>query len=198
MNKRFEQIIYNLKFSLESINFSKLNELISDCIFTINNNGKIISSGIGKNVPICEKFDGTLKSLGIPSLFINSNTALHGDLGSINKNDLVIVLSKSANSNEILNFYNHLLLRGCRIWFITFNKKLLFNNSHTKILFINLIHESDLWNIMPINSSTINLIVLHEIAIQLSKKLKIKLAEFKFNHPGGNIGLLLNSKNNKI
>jgi D-arabinose 5-phosphate isomerase GutQ len=188
---RFNFIIKNISNSIDSVSEDIFSKLIQDCIHTLANNGKIISSGIGKNVPICEKFDGTLKSLGIPSLFINSNTALHGDLGSVNENDLVLILSKSGSNIEIQNFYHQLLLKKCLIWFISFNSKLKALNSKTKILSLMLQHESDQWNVMPINSSTINMILLHEIAIQLSIELKISLNQFKVNHPGGNIGTLL-------
>ena len=74
--------------ALNSIDEDEFCRLKNDCLETINQGNKIIATGIGKNVPICEKFVGTLNSLGISASFMHGNSAIHGDLGMIKDGDL--------------------------------------------------------------------------------------------------------------
>lgn len=177
--------------SIQSIDSNMYGKLIEESYNIIMKGGKIIASGLGKNVPICEKFVGTLNSYGIPADFLHTNTAIHGDLGIVKEKDLVILLSKSGNTSETIILAHHLKQRGCRSWGITFDNaaqlcKLVNNN-----LIMYLEHEGDQWNIVPNNSTTVYLIILQGIAVELSKRFKITQEQFGQNHPGGNIGRIL-------
>ncbi len=90
----YEEVFDVIRDSIESIDEKTYDKLVDQCEDTIKKGHKIIASGLGKNVPICEKFVGTLNSLGIDARFLHTNTAVHGDLGMVGKDDLVILLSK--------------------------------------------------------------------------------------------------------
>ena len=98
----FEAAMDVIRDSLESIAPDLYEQVVRECIKTVNSGGKIIASGLGKNVPICEKFVGTLNSLGVDARFLHTNTAIHGDLGMVGKKDMVFLLSKGRLSGESL------------------------------------------------------------------------------------------------
>ena len=98
----YEETIEVIRDALESIPVKDYEKLLGECVDVLNNGGKIIASGLGKNVPICEKFVGTMNSLGMDARFLHTNTAVHGDLGIVGKKDLVILLSKGGNTHETL------------------------------------------------------------------------------------------------
>ena len=77
----FNEIMDTVKASLNSLDENQFKRLVNHCTRCINNGGKIVASGLGKNVPICEKFVGTMNSLGMDARFLHTNTAVHGDLG---------------------------------------------------------------------------------------------------------------------
>ncbi len=186
----FDQNMRELESALHSISASQMENLIADCQSTLEDGHKIIVSGLGKNVPICEKFVGTMLSMGFDANFLHTNSAVHGDMGMIRAGDLVIILTKSGATAESVYLYNLLKRRrGIKIWLLTFKDHSPLADVIDRKLVITLGHEGDLWNIVPNNSTTLNLIVLQTVAIELSKRFKLSLEEdFKPNHPGGAIG----------
>ena len=95
----YKDVVNTIEDSLESIDEKVYEQIIEECVETLKNGGKIIASGLGKNVPICEKFVGTLNSLGIDARFLHTNTAVHGDLGMVGKKDIVFLLTKGGNTS---------------------------------------------------------------------------------------------------
>ena len=190
--KYFRYDLEIIEKALKSINLQCFEELIGDCVNTINSGHKIIASGLGKNVPICEKFVGTLLSFGIDANFLHTNTAVHGDLGMIRNGDLVIVLTKSGSTAESVFLVKHIKKRSATIWLLSFEEHSVLADSLEKKLILSLEAEGDQWNISPNNSTIINLIVLQALAIEMSKRLNITLEDFSINHPGGAIGEALN------
>ena len=87
--------------------------------------GRIIVTGLGKNVPIGEKFVGTMVSMGLDAAFINTDSAVHGDMGYIRNGDMLIFLSKSGETEESIRLANELLCqkRDVTLWLITYRKK---------------------------------------------------------------------------
>jgi arabinose-5-phosphate isomerase len=154
-----------------------------------------VLSGLGKNVPICEKIVGTLNSLSIQANFLHTNTAVHGDLGMIRKNDLVLVLSKSGSTAESVTLAKLLVQRGCNSWAVTFSRGSLISRILKKELSLNLKNEGDDWNIVPNNSSSVYLILLQGLSLQLAEKMGVTLDDFRKNHPGGAIGEKLRGRN---
>lgn len=194
MIKYYEDVLNVIEDSLESIPTDIYEQIITECVDTLNNGGKIIASGLGKNVPICEKFVGTLNSLGIDARFLHTNTAVHGDLGMVNKNDIVFLLTKGGNTTETVVLGEHLKNRGVNTWLMSFYGDGKAGRVVDKKLIMHLINEGDEWDIVPNNSTTVYLIVLQGIALEIGKRLGIKLEEFRINHPGGGIGARLSGR----
>ncbi|NRT73709.1 SIS domain-containing protein [Clostridium beijerinckii] len=190
----FENLLSTISSSLESINEEEFNNLVEDSVRTVKSGKKIIVSGLGKNVPICEKFVGTMSSLGLDTYFLHTNSAVHGDLGVVHKGDLVIILTKSGETSESVYLTKHLKKKNANLWLLSFCKESTLSKVISKAVILNLDHEGDMWNIMPNNSTTLNLIVLQALAMEIAKRMEIKLEDFKENHPGGHIGELLNNE----
>ena len=187
----YKGVMETIEEALEAIDESQYERLVNECEDTLRKGGKIIASGLGKNVPICEKFVGTLNSLGLDARFLHTNTAVHGDLGMIGPKDIVLLLSKGGNTYETVALAQYLKERSTNTWLFSFTDKCKTTEYVDKNFIMKLRNEGDPWDIMPNNSTTINLIVLQGIAIELGKRMGITLDDFKKNHPGGGIGARL-------
>ena len=188
MTQYFEEMIRILSDSIRSIDVKAFEELIDSCEKVLQNGGRIIVSGLGKNVPVCEKFVGTMVSLGLEANFMHTNSAVHGDLGMVRPKDIVILLSKSGTTSETVYLADILMQRGCEIWLLTFDASCPLAKRLGKYIVLSLEHEGDSWNIVPNNSTILNLVVLQTLAMELSKRMGVRLEGFKPNHPGGAIG----------
>lgn len=188
MNTVFDEEAGILASSLKSIDENEFWRLVNDAQEVLTQGGKIIVSGLGKNVPIGEKFVGTMVSLGLAAAFMHTNSAIHGDLGIVGDRDLVILLTKSGETAESVHLFNQLRKRSSRIWLLTFNADSSLGKLISDKLTIRLAHEGDLWNIVPNNSSILNLIVLQKLTMELARRLGVKRESFMRNHPGGHIG----------
>ena len=193
MIEYYKGVMNTIEDSLESIPQDLYEQLIDECVETLKNGGKIIASGLGKNVPICEKFVGTLNSFGIDARFLHTNTAVHGDLGMVGKKDIVLLLSKGGNTEETVTLGQHLNQRETNTWLMSFYGDGKAADVVKKKFIMHLINEGDEWDIVPNNSTTVYLIVLQGIAIELGKRLGITIESFRINHPGGGIGVRLNA-----
>lgn len=188
----FEPTMKQLDEAAQKISMSAMETLISDCENTLKSGHKVIASGLGKNVPICEKFEGTMISLGMDAQFLHTNSAVHGDLGMVRPGDLVIILSKSGSTAESVYLVDLLQKRqGVKLWLMSCSEHSVLADSMENRLIVPLEHEGDPWNIVPNNSTTLFLIVLQTLAMQLVKRMDIRLDDFKPNHPGGAIGAKL-------
>ena len=193
----FENNLRIINNALNSLNQEKLTQLINQCEIVLKNGNKIIVTGLGKNVPICDKFVGTMLSLGLNAGFLHTNSAVHGDMGMAKSGDLIIILTKSGSTSESVYLYDLLSKRdNINIWLLSFDKNgVLPRKIPDKTILVKLEHEGDLWNIVPNNSTTLNLIILQTVAIELSKRLNLSLEkDFKPNHPGGAIGAKLRNE----
>ena len=182
--------------SLDSIDKKQFDRLVAAFLSTIEAGKKTITSGLGKNGPICEKVADSMASIGIPVNYVNTGTALHGSFGYMHDGDLVILVSKSGNTPETIQAAETIgANKMCTIWGLTFKKEseLIQKNVVDEALILDLDQEGDPWNIMPMNSTTVTLIVLQALALELIDKLGLTKADFLRNHPGGGIG-----KSNKL
>lgn len=187
----FEDMLRIIDKSIHSIDGEKFEELISQCVDTLKRGNKIVASGLGKNVPICEKFVGTMLSMGLSATFLHTNSAVHGDMGAVRDNDLVILLTKSGATKESVYLEELLSRRKCTQWLLSFEKEGILAKKMENSLILDLEHEGDDWNIVPNNSTTMNLIVLQGLAIEIGRRMGVTLEQFKVNHPGGHIGEVL-------
>lgn len=193
MNAYFENNMAVIDKSIRSLDSAAFMKLVEDSKQTLHDDGKIIVSGLGKNVPVCDKFVGSMVSMGLDASFMNTNSAVHGDIGMVKDHDLVIVLTKSGETAESIYLVSLLKKRKAKIWLITFRPDSTLTREVENHIVLSLDSEGDLWNIMPVNSTVVNLLVLHGLAMQLAKEMDIKLPEFQKNHPGGAIGQVLRS-----
>ena len=189
----FTNMLDTIQKSVLSIDEKVFNKLVEECITTIENGHKVVVSGLGKNVPVCDKFVGTMNSLGQPAVYMNTNSAVHGDIGMVNEGDLVIVLTKSGETAESIYLTGLLKKRKCLLWLLTYeeNSTLVQEIGKENSIILELEHEGDQWNIVPNNSTTVNLIVLQGVAMEIVRRRGVTLADFKKNHPGGHIGVQL-------
>lgn len=187
----FEEVLADVIDSIESLKEDDFDMLVDRCCECLRSGGKIVASGLGKNVPICEKFVGTMNSLGMDARFLHTNTAVHGDLGMVGKRDIVLLLSKSGNTVESVMLAEYLNQRGTETWLLTFNQECKLAKILDKKIVLRLKSEGDPWDIVPNNSTTVYLIFLQGLALNISEKLGVSLDDFKVNHPGGGIGAKL-------
>lgn len=194
MTDYYREVMEVIENSIESIDMETYEQLICESVDVLRHGGKIIASGLGKNVPICEKFVGTLNSFGIDARFLHTNTAVHGDLGMVGSGDIVYLLSKGGNTYETVALAEYLRDRGTDTWLMTFSEKCKSAEVVDKKLIMHLINEGDEWDIVPNNSTTVYLIVLQGIALEIGKRMGVTIDDFRVNHPGGGIGARLSGK----
>ena len=191
MIRYFNDQLTEISEALHSMDEDVFWKMVSDAVETIHAGHKVIATGLGKNVPICDKFVGSMVSLGLDAAFLHTNSAVHGDMGMVKDGDMVIMLTKSGETCESKYLAGLLKERDIRMWLLTFCRDSTLTREIPNSLVLNLRDEGDMWNIMPNNSSTLNLIVLQGLAMMVAKEMNIELGQFKRNHPGGHIGELL-------
>lgn len=191
MIQYFEKQLKEIDHSIHSLDEEMFRKMVRDAVKTIDSGKKIIVSGLGKNVPICEKFVGSMVSMGLEAYFLHTNSAVHGDMGLVKDGDMVILLTKSGETSESIYLARLLRERRISMWLVTFEKESTLTKEIPDSIILELRHEGDLWNIMPNNSTTMNLIILQGLAMMVAKEKGIEIGEFKRNHPGGHIGILL-------
>ena len=171
---------------MENIDYNKLEEL-----FNVLKDSKVIYfSGIGKNSHIANIISSTFNSLTIRSIFVDPIHAVHGDMGLIEDNSIIILISKSGNTDELMFFCEKLNSRNCKTKII-----LLHSNNNAKLkkysyfdLYVPFLNECDPWNRVPTCSLVCYLIVLHSIGMKIVDYKKVTVEQFYKNHPGGDIG----------
>ena len=156
-----------------------------------NCKGKAICAGIGKSGLIARKVSATLSSVGVSSFFLNPGEANHGDLGQIDKRDLLLVFSYSGNTSEIINMLRYANRFNIKIIGVASKKdSLLLKASDIKLLLPN-VKESDPTGMVPTTSTSITLLLGDCLAVALMYKMSFSKERFKVFHPGGNIGQTL-------
>ena len=154
----------------------------------LNCKGKVIFAGIGKSGIIAKKISATFSSVGIPSFFCDPAQALHGDMGQIEKKDILIIVSYSGNTSELANMIKY--ANRFRIKIIGVASKsdsLLLKASDIKLL-LPKVKESDLTGMVPTSSTSLALLLGDCLATTTMSIRKFSKEKFKIFHPGGNIG----------
>ena len=184
----FERQLAEFDRSIHSLDEKVFDRWIDEAVETLRNDHKIIVSGLGKNVPICDKFVGSMVSMGLEADILHTNSAVHGDMGIVKDGDMVIILTKSGETEESIYLARLLKERNVNLWLLTFEKNSTLTKEIANRVILILGHEGDLWNIMPNNSTTVNLILLQGLAMMIAKKMELSVDDFRRNHPGGAIG----------
>jgi len=179
--------INNLKKTLDK-NLYLLCNKIYNC------KGKLIIIGVGKSGHIANKLAATFSSTGTPSFFVHPSEAMHGDIGVISKQDVILLISNSGCTPEIIPILPHLKKIGCSILSLCGNKKSKIYEDSDISLSINIKKEACPLNLAPTSSTSVTLVLGDIIAIILMRMRKFKSEEFAKNHPGGRLGKNLNLK----
>lgn len=168
--------------------FDKAVDLIYNC------QGRVIITGVGKSGHIGAKIAATLASTGTPSFFVNPLDAYHGDLGMFKSEDVVLAISYSGYTDELLRFIPLLINRNIPIIGISSNPKSLLAEYSTCHLNIHVKREACPLNLAPTSSTTATLAMGDAIACALMKIRNFKSSDFAQYHPGGSLGKKLLSK----
>lgn len=151
------------------------------------NQGKVVISGIGKSGRIGEKITATLTSVGVPSCFIHATEALHGDMGIIRNDDILIAISNSGETDELLQLI-HYCNKNAIIVTITGNKNSTLARHSDYVLNYSIDKEACPLNIAPTSSTTVTLVLGDALAICLMREMNFKANDFAMYHPSGSLG----------
>lgn len=175
------QAILNLIPQLDE-NFEKAVELMYHC------HGKVIVTGVGKSGNIGAKIAATLASTGTPAFFINPLDAYHGDLGAMTSEDVVLALSNSGQTDELLRFIPILLHMHVPIIGMSRNPDSLLAKYSTVHVKVYVEHEACPLNLAPTSSTTAALAMGDALAVALMRVRDFKPRDFAHFHPGGELG----------
>ena len=179
----------NIQISeLKKINKVFNHSFVAAVDLILNCKGKVILAGIGKSGLIARKISATFSSVGIPSFFCHPTEALHGDMGQIEKKDVLIVFSYSGNTAELTKMLKY--ANRYRIKIIGIASKpdsILLKASDIKII-LPKVKEADITGMVPTSSTSITLLLGDCLATTVMRQRKFSKEKFKVFHPGGNIG----------
>ena len=164
------------------------NSFIEAVDLILNCKGKIIFAGIGKSGIIARKISATFSSIGIPSFFCHPSEALHGDMGQIEKKDLLIIFSYSGNTAELSNMLKYANRRRIKIIGVASKSDSILLKASDVKLVLPKVKESDVLGMVPTSSTSITLLLGDCLATTIMHKKRFSREKFKVFHPGGNIG----------
>ena len=167
---------------LDSAQYHQALQLMMQC------KGHVILSGMGKSGHVGRKIAATLASTGTPGFFIHPAEAFHGDLGMITPYDLIILISASGETDEILKLVPSLKAFGNRIVAITNNAHSTLAKNADAVLLLNMRSESCPNNLAPTTSTTLTMAIGDALAIALMKQRRFMPHDFARYHPGGSLG----------
>lgn len=191
---------------LESQSLKKLSDLLDDNFVNVVNHilvsdGRVVVTGIGKSAIIGQKIVATFNSTGTPALFMHAADAIHGDLGMIQQDDVVICISKSGTSPEIIALVPSIANGGNMLVGITGNMNSFLAKNSNYVLDTTVDLEACPNNLAPTTSTTAQLAMGDALAVALIKCRNFKSEDFAKYHPGGALGkklyLTLNDLANK-
>jgi len=178
---------------------SLVNDDFEKAVLTIyNSEGRVIVTGIGKSANIASKIVATMNSTGTPAVFMHAADAIHGDLGNIQNNDVVICISKSGNTPEIKVLLPLIKNYGNKIIAITGNENSFLGEhaDHTLSSFVE--KEACPNNLAPTTSTTAQLVIGDALAICLLNLKDFSSRDFAKYHPGGTLGRKLYLRVNEL
>ena len=153
-----------------------------------NCDGQVFVTGIGKSGIIGQKIAATLRSTGTPALFLHASEALHGDVGMVRREDLVLAIGKSGESSELNTLLRILKKVGMPIIALTSNGKSSVAELADVVLELPIPREACPLNLAPTSSTTAALVVGDAIAVTLMTMGKMSEDDFARHHPGGQLG----------
>ena len=200
MNKSKIKKVGQDVIKLESVALAKLSQsLDKDFVKAVELiaqvNSKIIISGVGKSGNIAGKIAASFTSTGIPAIYLNPVDASHGDMGILEKNDVLIILSNSGESHELADLINYSKKKKIKIISITSTDKSLLSKNSDINLILPSHKEADKLQIIPTTSTTMSLALGDALCCSVLSLRKFDKKSFVELHPGGKIGKKLKTLN---
>ncbi len=150
--------------------------------------GKVVVTGVGKSGHICAKIAATLASTGTPAFFLHSGEALHGDLGMAMKGDVILAVSNSGETDEILKLLPHFKQHGLPLIVITGNPESTLAKAGEVVLNVRIKEEACPLGLAPTTSTTVALAMGDALAVSLLDVKGFNQEDFALRHPGGTLG----------
>ncbi len=181
------QAIFDLEQKINS-EFAQAVELLAQC------KGRVIISGMGKSGLIGRKIAATLTSTGTAAMFLHPAEGMHGDLGAVHKDDVVICISKSGNTSELFQIFPVLKRIGVSIISIVGNRRSRIAERSDIVLDASVKEEACPFNLAPTSSTTAALVIGDALAVALLKRRNFTAEQFALFHPGGSLGKKMSVK----
>ncbi len=154
----------------------------------LNTTGRVVVSGVGKSALIGQKIVATMNSTGTPALFMHAADAIHGDLGMIQPNDIVLLLSKSGNTAEIKGLLPMLRDKGVKLIALVSDRNSSLGRQADFVLHAYAAREADSLDLAPTTSTTVALAIGDALAVSLLEIRGFTRQDFARHHPGGSLG----------
>jgi len=180
-----------IQIEAEAINqlLTSIDHQFADVItLLLNIKGRIIITGVGKSANVAVKIVATLNSTGTPAVFMHASDAIHGDLGIIQPDDVVLMLSKSGNTPEIKYLIPLIKNFGNKIIALTSQKNSFLAQNADYLLYAPLQKEACPNNLAPTTSTTLQMVIGDAIAVALLENRGFTDKDFAKYHPGGSLG----------
>jgi arabinose-5-phosphate isomerase len=186
--KRAKQVL-----SIEAAGISRLSERLDDSFSRAvellrSCSGKVIVTGMGKSGIICRKIAATLASTGTPSFFLHAGEGIHGDLGMVMKGDVILAVSNSGETEEILKLLPHFKVNGLKLIVLTGRPESTLAKAADVVLDAAVAEEACPLGLAPTASTTAALALGDALAIVLLEENGFKEQDFARRHPGGILG----------
>lgn len=180
--KAESDIISYLSSSIDFSQLEKLAQLIADC------SGKVILSGCGTSGTACKKIVHTLNCVEQPSYFLSPAEALHGGLGTLAENDILILVTKGGRTEELDQIFIAAKQKRVKIVAITENEGSMLARRADLFLKVKVEREPDDFNMLATGSTLAVISLFDAISIYIMRKQKYNKEQFLLNHPGGDVG----------
>ena len=168
---------------------SRINENFAAAVDLIfNAKGRVVITGLGKSGIIARKIAATMNSTGTPSVFMHPSDAVHGDLGMVTSNDVVIVVSKSGDTRDLWQLLMSFHQLGVKIIALTGNVNSPLSKQCDIVLDVSVKEEACPYDLAPTSSTTTALVLGDALAITLLQKRNFTQEDFAMFHPAGNLG----------
>lgn len=176
------EAILRLEHQLDATELDKALSFLSECT------GKVVLTGVGKTGIIARKISATLASTGTTSIFLHAAEGIHGDLGMLQSNDVIMAISHSGQSAELIAIIPFIKFIGIPLIAITGNPNSSLAEAADAVLDCSVPHEYEALGLIPTASTTAALALGDALAVTLLKRRNFTLHDFARFHPGGSIG----------
>jgi len=191
--------IFKLEISAIEATGLSLDEKFTEAVEKITAcRGRVVITGMGKSGIIGRKIAATLSSTGTPSLFLHPAEAVHGDLGMIDREDVVLAISNSGRTEEVLRILPAIKQIGAKLIVITGNQQSPTAAAAETVLQLKIAGEADSFGLIPTSSTAALLVLGDALALSVLERKGFQKKDYAFFHPGGELGRRLKLKVDEV